>query len=63
MPVYSAMMKAADPITGGNRLPPVEAATSTLPDSGLLYPRRCMIGIVTDPVVTTSEVGLPDMVP
>ena len=33
MPVYSAMMKAADPITGGTREPPVEAATSTAPAS------------------------------
>ncbi len=31
MPVYSAMMKAADPITGGMMLPPVEAATSMAP--------------------------------
>ena len=31
MPVYSAIMKAADPITGGNRLPPVEAETSMAP--------------------------------
>jgi hypothetical protein len=63
MPVSSAMMKAAEPITGGRMLPPVDAATSTPPAREARYPSRRIIGIVIDPVVTTSAVGLPDMVP
>ena len=33
IPVNSAMMNAADPMTGGRMLPPVDAATSMPPAS------------------------------
>ena len=62
MPVNSAIMNAADPIMGGSRLPPVDAATSTAPARVPEYPKRFIIGIVMNPVVTTSEVGLPETV-
>ena len=63
MPVNSAMMNAAEPITGGRMLPPVHAATSMPPASAPEYPSRFIIGMVIEPVVTTSAVGLPEMVP
>ena len=56
-------MKAADPITGGRRLPPVEAATSIPPAIPAEYLNFFINGIVIEPVATTSEVGLPDIVP
>ena len=56
-------MNAADPMTGGSKLPPVEAATSMPPASSGLYPSLFIMGIVMDPVATTSDVGLPDIVP
>ena len=56
-------MNAADPMTGGMAAPPVEAATSTAPAKRGEYPSRFMIGMVMDPVVATSEVGLPEIIP
>lgn len=48
---------------GGMALPPVEAATSTAAAKRARYPNRFMTGIVIEPVATTSDVGLPDIVP
>jgi hypothetical protein len=63
MPVYSTMTKAAAPITGGSRLPPVDAETSIAPASSPEYPSRRIIGMVIDPVVTTSDTELPEIIP
>tara|TARA_B100000965_G_C19408713_1_gene676633 strand:+ start:529 stop:837 length:309 start_codon:yes stop_codon:yes gene_type:complete len=56
-------MNAADPIIGGKRLPPVDAATSMPPAILAEYLNFFINGIVIAPVATTSEVGLPDIVP
>jgi|SRR6478609_5179861 hypothetical protein len=63
MPVNSAIMKAAAPITGGTMLPPFDAVASIAAAMTGLKPLRIMIGMVTDPVVITSATGLPDTEP
>ena len=46
----------------GNRLPPVELPPRQRRQS-LADSQRFMIGMVMAPVVTTSDVGLPEIVP
>ena len=59
----SDMMKATAPITGGSMAPPLDAVDSMAPARAAGIPIFFMIGMVSGPVVATSAVGLPDMVP
>ena len=63
IPVNSAIMKAAAPITGGMICPPVEAAASTAPAKYGLYPVFFIRGMVNAPVVTVFATELPDTDP
>ena len=63
MPVKSAIMNTTAPITGGTRLPPVDATASTAPAKTAEYPIFFMIGIFTEPVTMTSAAGLPEIMP
>lgn len=61
--VTAAIRKAAEPIIGGNMLPPVEAAASTAAAVVGVYPALLLTGIVKEPVVTVFAVGLPEIEP
>ena len=63
IPVYSAIINAIAPITGGIICPPVDATASTAPANTALYPLRFIIGIVIWPVVATFAIALPEMLP
>src|SRR5215212_9063728 len=63
MPTYSAMRKAAAPITGGINCPFTPAAHSIAPDVVGVYPTRFITGIVKVPVVTTLATDDPEIMP
>ena len=63
MPVISAMMNAAAPMTGGINWPLVDAATSTAPATCGLKPTFFIKGIVSEPVVTVLAIDEPEIVP
>src|SRR5699024_11541249 len=63
IPVKSAMIKAAAPITGGKSCPLDDAATSTPPAICSLKPVLFISGIVNVPVVTALATELPEIDP
>ena len=63
MPVYSAIRKAAAPMTGGIICPLEPAATSTAPAFSAEKPTFFMRKMVTGPQVRTFAMELPDMQP
>lgn len=63
IPVVSAMIKAAAPITGGMICPAEEEDASTPPAKDGSYPQDFIKGIVNVPVVTTLARLEPEIVP
>ena len=61
--MYSVMMNAAAPMTGGMICPPVDAAASTAPANSGRYPVFFMSGMVMEPVETVFATELPLTVP
>src|SRR5918996_5890829 len=62
-PRYSAMMNAAAPSVGGDRIAPMPAAASMPPAFSFGYPARRRTGHVTDPRLTVVAVPEPETVP
>jgi hypothetical protein len=57
------MIKAAAPMMGGIKIPPVEATASTAPAKAGGYPLFFIIGIVNEPVEATFAVAAPESIP
>src|SRR5918912_2426510 len=60
---YSAMMNAAAPSVGGDRMAPTPDAASIPPARSAGYPARRRIGQVTAPTLTVVAAPEPDTVP
>src|SRR5579862_335295 len=57
---YSAMMKAAAPRTGGERIAPRPPAASNPPAASFPYPDFSSIGHATEPIVTVVATPEPE---
>src|SRR6476646_1655603 len=57
---YSAMMNAAAPSTGGERIAPRPPAASSPPAASFWYPDFASIGHATEPIVTVVATPDPD---
>src|SRR5450432_2805304 len=57
---YSAMMKAAAPSTGGERIAPRPPAARSPPAASFAYPDFLSIGYATVPIVTVVATPEPD---
>src|SRR3972149_9034734 len=63
MPVMSAMMNIAAPMSGGMTMPMVEAVASKAAATCGGYPERFISGMVSVPVLTTLAAAAPEIMP
>ena len=61
--MYSAMMKAEAPMIGGMNCPAVEETASMAAAMCRLKPMAIISGMVTEPVVATFPLALPETMP